>query len=192
MQSNNPSLAAVWWPGTRHNRIVRAVLLAVCGSLLLTFSAKFKVPYWPVPVTMQTFVVLTLGMLYGWRHAAAAVLLYLGEGAVGLPVFAGGGGIAYMAGPTGGYLLGFLVAAVVAGFMAERGMDKNFLWALVALLIADMLIFVFGVGWLAKFIGVEKALAAGLTPFLFGELSKIILAAAIVVGCRKFAPQPRD
>ena len=76
--------------------------------------------------------------------------------------------------------------------MAERGMDKNFLLAFVALLIADMLVFVFGVGWLAKFIGVEKALTAGLTPFLFGELSKITLAAAIVVGCRKFAPQPRD
>ena len=192
MQSNNPSLAAVWWPGMRHNHISRAVLLAVCGSLLLTFSAKFSVPYWPVPMTMQTFVVLTLGMLYGWRHATAAVLLYLGEGAVGLSVFAGGGGMAYMAGPTGGYLLGFLVAAAAAGFMAERGMDKNFLLAFVALLIADMLVFVFGVGWLAKFIGVEKALTAGLTPFLFGELSKITLAAAIVVGCRKFAPQPRD
>ena len=98
--------------------------------------------------------------------------------------------MAYMAGPTGGYLLGFLVAAAAAGFMAERGMDKNFLLAFVALLIADMLVFVFGVGWLAKFIGVEKALTAGLTPFLFGELSKITLAAAIVVGCRKFAPNP--
>ena len=93
MYSNHPPLASAWWPSTAQNRILRTVLLAVAGSLLLTFSAKFKVPYWPVPVTMQTFVVLSLGMIYGWRHAAAAVLLYLGEGAVGFPVFAGGGGM---------------------------------------------------------------------------------------------------
>ena len=212
MQSNNPSLAAVWWPGTRHNRIARAVLLAVAGSLLLTFSAKFTIPYLPVPVTMQTFVVLTLGMLYGWRHATAAVLLYLGEGIIGLPVFAGGengiaGGLAYFAAPskgffTGGYLLGFLVAAAAAGFMAERGMDKNFLLALIALLIADTMIFAFGVPWLALALASLKnetlgdmlpvAIGAGLTPFIWIELSKIALATVIIVGCRKFAPQPRD
>ena len=72
MYSNHPPLASAWWPSTAQNRILRTVLLAVAGSLLLTFSAKFKVPYWPVPVTMQTFVVLSLGMIYGWRHAAAA------------------------------------------------------------------------------------------------------------------------
>ena len=107
MQSNNPSLAAVWWPGTRHNHISRAVLLAVCGFFVADFFGKVLSAILAGADDHANFRVLTLGMLYGWRHATAAVLLYLGEGAVGLSVFAGGGGMAYMAGPTGGYLFGF-------------------------------------------------------------------------------------
>jgi biotin transport system substrate-specific component len=96
-------------------------VLAVIGSILLTISAKIQVPFWPVPMTMQTLVVLVLGVAYGWRLAGATVLLYLAQGALSLPVFAGGGGLAYMSGPTGGYLVGFLLAAVAVGWLAERG-----------------------------------------------------------------------
>ena len=107
-----PTLAAALWParGARSD-IFRAAILAFAGSVFLAISAKFQIPFWPVPFTLQTFVVSILGMVYGRKLAVAAVLLYLGEGAVGLPVFAGGGGLAYFAGPTAGYLLAFLPSA---------------------------------------------------------------------------------
>ena len=105
-----PTLVDVLWsPGTGSNP-ARAIVLALIGSILLIISAKIQVPFWPVPMTMQTFVVLVLGIAYGWRLAGATVLLYLAQGAVGLPVFAAGGGLTYLAGPTGGYLIGFLLA----------------------------------------------------------------------------------
>ena len=104
---------------------VRGIVLAVIGSILLTISAKIQVPFWPVPMTMQTFVVLVLGVAYGWRLAGATVLLYLAQGALSLPVFAAGGGLAYMSGPTGGYLVGFLLAAVAVGWLAERSWARS-------------------------------------------------------------------
>ena len=121
------TFADLLWPARGASRPLRALLLALLGSALLTISAKLEVPFYPVPMTMQTLVVLLLGMAYGARLGAATVLLYLAEGAVGLPVFAGtperGIGIAYMMGPTGGYLVGFVLSAAITGWLTERRRD---------------------------------------------------------------------
>lgn len=174
------TLADVLWSPAAGSTAVRAIVLAVIGSLLLTISAKIQVPFWPVPMTMQTFVVLVLGVAYGWRLAGATVLLYLAEGALGLPVFAGGGGLAYMAGPTGGYLAGFLLAAIAVGWLAERGWARSAASTLAAMLIGTAIIFACGVAWLATLLGLPQAISAGLVPFLLSEAVKIALATALV------------
>jgi biotin transport system substrate-specific component len=174
------TLADVLWSPAAGSTAVRAIVLAVIGSLLLTISAKIQVPFWPVPMTMQTFVVLVLGVAYGWRLAGATVLLYLTQGALGLPVFAGGGGLAYMAGPTGGYLAGFLLAAVAVGWLAERGWARSAPSTLAAMLIGTAIIFGCGIAWLATLIGLPQAISAGLVPFLLSEAVKIALATALV------------
>jgi biotin transport system substrate-specific component len=174
------TLADVLWSPAAGSTAVRAIVLAVIGSLLLTISAKIQVPFWPVPMTMQTFVVLVLGVAYGWRLAGATVLLYLTQGALGLPVFAGGGGLAYMAGPTGGYLAGFLLAAVAVGWLAERGWARSAPSTLAAMLIGTAIIFGCGIAWLATLIGLSQAISAGLVPFLLSEAVKIALATALV------------
>jgi biotin transport system substrate-specific component len=137
---------------------------------------------WPVPMTMQSYVILVLGMAYGSRLAAATVALYLLEGAVGLPVFAGtperGIGIAYMAGPTGGYLVGFVLAAWVMGWLAERGWDRTVWRAGAAMGLGTVILFVPGLMWLAVLFGWSKAVAVGLTPFIEGSILKLALAAA--------------
>ncbi len=171
------------WPAARRP-LVRHAILAVLGSLLLWASAKAQVPMWPVPMTMQSFAVLVIGMAYGSRLGAATVALYLLEGAVGLPVFAGtpekGIGLAYMAGTTGGYLVGFFVAAAAVGWLAERGWDRSLPTAVTAMFIGTVLLFVPGVAWLAVLIGGSKAIAAGLVPFLLGSVVKLALAAAVL------------
>ena len=122
------------------------------GTLALALSAKIQIPFWPVPLTMQTLVVLLIGMAYGWRLGGATLLLYLAEGAVGLPVFAGtpekGIGLAYMLGTTGGYLLGFALAAAACGALAERGWDRSFARVVAAMLIGNAIIYSTGVLWL--------------------------------------------
>ena len=175
-----PTLAAELWPSTDTNRWVRNSVLVVGGSLLLWITAKAQIPFWPVPMPMQTFAVLLLGAAYGWRLGGAAVLLYLAEGAVGLPVFAKGGGFAYLLGPTGGYLVGFLFAAIVVGWLAQRGWDRSPVTTVAAMLIGELIIFGLGVAWLAHLIGIDKAIAAGVTPFLWGEAVKIALATALL------------
>jgi biotin transport system substrate-specific component len=159
-------------------------MLALLGTLLLAASAKVQVPFWPVPMTMQTFVVLCLGAVLGPRLGSATVLLYLAEGAAGLPVFAGtpekGLGLAYMAGPTGGYLVGFVAGAAVVGWLAERGWDRSMPLLFVAMLIGHLAIFVFGVAWLTQLIGFEKAWLTGVAPFYAATLFKTGLAALLV------------
>ncbi len=171
------------WPAAEHS-LVRQALLVAFGTVLLWVSAKTQLPMWPVPMTMQSFVVLVLGMAYGSRLAGAAVIAYLLEGAFDLPVFAGtpekGLGLAYMAGPTGGYLIGFLFAAVVVGWLAERGWDRTLSASIAAMTIGSVLLFVPGVAWLAALMGWERAIAFGLTPFLVGQVVKLALAAAVV------------
>ena len=175
-----PTLAAELWPSTDTNRWVRNSVLVIGGSLLLSATAKAQIPFWPVPMTMQTFAVLLLGAAYGWRLGGATVLLYLAEGAVGLPVFAKGGGFAYLLGPTGGYLVGFLIAAIVVGWLAQRGWDRSAITTVAAMLIGELIIFGLGVAWLAHLIGIDKAIAVGVTPFLWGEAAKIALATALL------------
>ncbi len=165
--------------------MLRSIVLAIVGSILLYVSAKIKVPFYPVPITMQTFVVLLIGIVYGWKLGAATVLLYLVEGAAGLPVFSGtperGLGLVYMTGPTGGYLAGFVVAAALCGWLAERGWDRNWISTLGAMVIGNLVIYSFGLAWLGSVIGWDKPLfELGLYPFLYGDLFKIILAMLVI------------
>jgi biotin transport system substrate-specific component len=173
-------LAANIWPDDR-SRMLRAAVLALAGSALLTLSAKIQVPFWPVPMTMQTYVVLVLGAMFGARLGAATVLLYLAQGAVGLPVFAGtpekGLGLAYMMGPTGGYLVGFVVAAWVVGLLAERGWDRSIVRLMVAMALGHAIIFAFGVTWLAQLVGWNKAWMLGVAPFYAATVFKTALGA---------------
>jgi biotin transport system substrate-specific component len=170
---------ALWSPAASSNP-VRGIVLVVIGSILLTISAKIQVPFWPVPMTMQTLVILVLGVAYGWRLAGATVLLYLAQGALSLPVFAGGGGLAYMSGPTGGYLVGFLLAAVAVGWLAERGWARSLANTLAAMLIGTVIVFACGVAWLGTLIGLPQAINAGLMPFLLSEAVKVALGTALV------------
>jgi len=168
----------------RRAALARNIALAVAGSLALWLSAKIQVPFWPVPVTMQTMVVTLIGASFGWRLGLATVALYLAEGAVGLPVFAGtperGIGLAYMAGPTGGYLIGFAVAAAAMAPLAGRG--RNGLRMAVAMTVGTAIILLCGFLHLAAFVGLEAAWLNGVVPFLAGSLLKIALGTALMVG----------
>jgi len=180
-----PTLAGTLWPAGKANALLRGAVLAVAGTALLTVSAKIQIPFYPVPMTLQTFVVLALGMAYGWRLGGATLLLYLAEGAAGLPVFAGtpekGIGLAYMLGGTGGYLAGFVLAAAVCGWLAERGWDRNLVRTAAAMLIGNAVIYVPGLLWLGGLYGWDKPILEwGLTPFLFGDLAKLALATAVL------------
>lgn len=156
------------------------VLLAAIGVLLLSVSAKLQIPLWPVPMTMQTYVILVVAMAYGTRLGVATVFAYLLAGAIGLPVFAGtpekGIGISYMLGPTGGYLAGFLIATWVMGKLAERGWDRRVLPCLAAMTLGHLLILACGVAWLASSLGWPRAITVGLTPFIVATIAKTILA----------------
>lgn len=178
----NQTLANVIWPA-KSNTMARNIFLAVAGSLLLWVSAKIHIPFYPVPMTFQTFVVLGLGAAFGWRLAMATVLLYLVEGAAGLPVFSGtpekGLGLAYMAGPTAGYLVGFVAASGVVGWLAQKGADKNAFKMFAAMLLGSIVIYLFGFTWLASLIGSEKAVQFGVLPFIYGDILKAALAAAL-------------
>ncbi len=179
----NTVLVSAFWPQKTESLLFKVGLVLV-GSLLLAASAKIQVPFWPVPMTMQTFVVLVLGMAYGRTLGLATVALYLAEGAAGLPVFAGtpekGIGLAYMVGPTGGYLAGFVVAVLLVGWLAERRWDRHPLTTAAAMVIGMAVIYAMGAAWLATFTGFEKALQFGVTPFLLGDALKILLATALM------------
>ena len=153
------------------------LMAVLAGIALLTASAHIKIPFYPVPLTMQTLIVLGIGMTYGVRLGGATLLGYLAGGFIGLPVFAGGAGMAYIMGPTGGYLAGFFVAAVVLGALAERGWTRSWATAAVAMLTGNVIIYLLGVGWLTSLIGWDKAVQFGLLPFLYGDALKLIIAA---------------
>ncbi|CCQ73710.1 biotin transporter BioY [Magnetospira sp. QH-2] len=191
----HPTLLSAALPAQRDNAIVRGLFIAFAGSLLLTLSAKLQVPFWPVPMTMQPLVVLMIGAAFGPRLGMATVALYLLEGAAGLPVFAGtpekGIGLAYMAGPTGGYLLGFLLSAGLVGHLAQRGWDRHVLTTVASMVFGMLVIYGLGVSYLASLIGLEKALMFGMVPFLAGDAVKIILAAAILPGAWKLLARLR-
>jgi biotin transport system substrate-specific component len=183
-----PTLIDTFIPAATDNWLYKAILV-LAGTALLTLSAKIQVPFYPVPMTMQTFAVLVIGMAFGWKLGGLTVLAYLLEGAVGLPVFAGtpakGIGLAYMAGPTGGYLVGFVVSALTVGYLAEKGFDRSIVATLIAMVIGTALIFLCGYVWLSELIGLEKAFKFGVLPFMWGAVFKIGLAAAILPLCWK-------
>ena len=161
-------------------KVLKIFLLVFFGSILLTISAKIKIPFYPVPMTMQTFKVFIIGMSYGWKLAFSTLVIYLFEGALGLPVFAKGGGLLYLTGPTAGYLYGMTIAAGVIGIFAELGYNNSYFKSLVSLSIATFIIFLCGVGYLGSLIGYDKALAGGLYPFIPSELFKIALAIVLI------------
>lgn len=179
-QTNHATLARTLWPASA-NSLLRGALIAIVGSMLLTLSAKVKVPFYPVEMTMQPFVIVALGLALGGRLAFAAALLYLAQGVAGLPVFTGtpekGIGLVYMMGPTGGYLVGQALAAGVIGSLADRGWDRSYLTSLTAGLIGLAIIYVPGIMWLSHLIGFEKAIALGFWPFIAKDLVGTALAA---------------
>jgi biotin transport system substrate-specific component len=190
----NATLIATLWPTRAASGLLRAAMLAVGGTLLLAASAKVQVPFYPVPMTLQSLAVLVIGAAYGARLAAATVALYLAEGLIGLPVFAGFvAGPAYMAGPTGGYLVGFLAAAALVGWLAERGWDRDWLRLIAAMILGHVALFAPGFLWLAAPLGVERAWAVGVAPFYAATALKTLLAAALVgAAWRGLARPPRD
>jgi len=162
-------------------KIIKTLLIIVLGSILLTISAKIKIPFYPVPMTMQTFVVLLLGMTFGYKIGLATVSLYLFEGIIGLPVFSNsperGVGLVYFTGPTMGYLIGFLFATFFAGYFNFK---KNFFITLLKLIFSVSTIYIFGMLWLGSLIGWDKPIfELGAIPFLPAELFKILLLAIL-------------
>lgn len=168
-------IALVVLPGSLAWKLV----LVLAGSALIALAAQVRIPlpFSPVPVTGQTFAVLLVAASLG-RLGIASVLAYLAEGAVGLPVFAGGAtGLAYMGGPTGGYLVGFVLAAVIVGAAAEREWDRRFATSLLVMFLGEVAIYACGVAWLARFPLSVSPWQAGLFPFIPGDLFKMVLAA---------------
>ncbi len=172
-------------------KILKYILIIFLGSILLTISSKIKIPFYPVPMTMQTFVVLFLGMSFGYKIGLATVSLYLIEGIIGLPVFSNspekGVGLVYFTGPTMGYLIGFLIATFLAGYFKFEG---NLLNSFIKLLISVSTIYVLGIFWLGSLIGWDKPIIQlGVTPFLLAEMFKIViltLLAKNILKLRKF------
>ena len=155
-------------------KILKKISIVLFGTLLLTISAKIKVPFYPVPMTMQTFVVVLIGITLGWKLGLATVIAYLFEGAIGLPVFAGtpekGIGISYMVGPTGGYLVGFLSSVFIAGFV---NLNKNIIIKFFLISLSILAIYITGVPWLAYLAGWEVAYIWGIKNFVLAEIFKI-------------------
>ncbi|GAB4408185.1 MAG: biotin transporter BioY [Anaerolineae bacterium] len=173
--------ADVLRPTARSHAFLYDLGLVLSGSLFIALSAQFAVPlpFSPVPVTGQTLAVLMVGVLLGSQRGSLALLTYLAEGALGLPVLAGGAaGLARLTGPTGGYLIGFVAAAYLVGWLAERGWDRRFETTLLAMVLGNAIIYTFGLLWLARFVGAERVLALGLWPFVPGDVGKILLATA--------------
>ena len=162
------------------NQNIINVLLILFGTLLLTISAKVQVPFWPVPMTMQTFVVFLIGSTYGVRLSFLTLFAYLVEGAIGLPVFAAGGGIAYLTGPTAGYLYGMTIAAAAISHFANIGFSTSYIKSFISIMIGSIIIFACGILYLGSIIGYTKAIQAGLLPFMPSEIFKIALAVLLI------------
>jgi len=170
-------------PTNRAAALTRSTLFVVCGVLLLWAAAKIQVPFWPVPMTLQTLALLGIAAAMGLRLGVATVLAYLAVGAMGAPVFAGtpekGIGLAYMLGGTGGYLVGYILAAALVGWLAERGWDRRLVTAVPMTLAGAALVYVPGLLWLGALFGWDKPILEwGLYPFIAGDLLK-----AALVGC---------
>jgi biotin transport system substrate-specific component len=187
------SYADVMRPSLGRRVLIYELALIVAGSLLLALSAQVAIPlpYSPVPVTGQTLAVLLIGVSYGSRRGALCLLAYLSEGIAGLPVLAGGhAGLAYMLGPTGGYLAGFVVAAFVAGFLAERGWDRRWTTSFLAMFVGNAAIYLLGLAWLSRFVGADRVAELGLVPFIPGDLVKLVLGTLLLpIGWKLLPPR---
>lgn len=185
MAIDNRVLSGVFGPSNGVALRVKQAVLVMLGVGALTLAANIRVPMWPVPITMQTFAVLTIGAAYGARLGGVTLLAYLALGALGVTVFTGEtAGLAYMMGPTGGYLVGFAVAAITMGWLAERGWDKSVASMAGALLIGNAIIYAFGLPWMAYLFLADKGAAWvaqwGMTNFLLGDALKLALAALLI------------
>ena len=172
----------------REAKIVKYLFFALLGSIILAISSKIKIPFYPVPMTMQTLIVLLIGIAFGWKMALATISLYLFEGIIGLPVFSGtpekGVGLVYFMGPTMGYLLGFIIAGYLAGkFVYDNNLVKTFF----KLFFATSFIYILGMLWLGSLIGWDKPIfKLGAQPFLLAELFKILIATFAVNQIKRF------
>ncbi|UCH11717.1 MAG: biotin transporter BioY [Fidelibacterota bacterium] len=174
--------ADVLRPQTRAAAWLYDAAMIVGGTVLVALSAQFafRLPFTPVPITLQTLTVLLVGLLLGSTRGSISMLLYLAQGLAGLPVFAfGGAGAAYFLGPTGGYLIGFVLAAYLTGRLAERGWDRRIMTTILALVVGTVAIYTCGLIWLAVYLRAENVLAVGLYPFIPGALVKIAAAAIL-------------
>jgi biotin transport system substrate-specific component len=183
-------LAALMWPDRADgfSGVLRTVILIALGTALLTLSAKINLPLPYVPMTLQTLVVLVIGAAYGWRLGGTTVMVYLAEGATGLPVFAGPvGGLAPLLGPTAGYLVGFVAAAFTTGWLSERGWDRSMPLLFVAMGAGHIIILAAGFAWLVfgMKLGFEKAWLVGIAPFVAASVIKNALGAALVPAIRR-------
>ena len=173
----------------KQSKIIKYVFFALMGSIILAVSSKIKIPFYPVPMTMQTLVILIIGIGFGWKLGLATVSLYLFEGIIGLPVFSGtpekGIGLIYFTGPTMGYLLGFLVAVYISGkFNYSNNLIVNFL----KLSLATSFIYILGMTWLGTLVGWDKPIfQLGAQPFLFAELFKILIATFAINQIKKIS-----
>jgi biotin transport system substrate-specific component len=192
MQPDAQPLALAVWPD-RVSRVAAAFVMIVVGTIILALSARIQVPFYPVPMTLQTFAIMVISAAYGSRLAVLTVLLYLMEGLVGLPVFAnstlGSVGPAYFLGTTGGFLIGFIPLAAIVGYAADIGWDRSAPKLFAAMVIGDAVVFALGFVWLAWFaqlssgaigVGVERAWIGGVFNFLLADLLKIVLAALAI------------
>ena len=196
LQNNKDSLVKVMLGTPSSNlasydiSLVKKLVLLMAGVAVLAISAQLKVPFYPVPITMQTFVVMFIGFTFGARLGSSTVLVYLASGAIGAPVFAGGAGLAYVSGPTGGYLFGFFVAAYLIGYFTEQGYGRTFISTLLLALAGTIVFYLFGVAWLTTIIGFEKAIKFGLLPFLYGDVLKLFLLAFSIPATWKLVVKP--
>ncbi len=183
IHASTPTLTALGRPSAGAARRFYDAFLVVAGAQVVALLAQiaFPLPFSPVPITGQTFGVVLIGALLGSRLGAAALAVYILEGLAGLPVFAAGrSGLATLAGPTGGYLFGFVAAAWVTGWLAEHGWDRRFVSSLAAMALGTAVIFLVGLAWLAPFVGMAQLLPLGFYPFVPGANVKLVLAAALL------------
>jgi len=176
----NVTIADLWRPREKTRAGLYDISLILGGSLLIGLSAQIAIG-WPVPFTMQTFAVLMIGALFGARRGSLTVIAYLIEGAAGLPVFSlGRGGLPVLFGPTGGYLFGFIAAAYVTGWLAQKKWDRRIATTIFAMIVGNLLIYSFGLLWFSLMVGLRNALVTGVYPFIAGDMVKIGLAAALL------------
>ena len=164
-----PKIATRVWDST----------LIIAGAQIIALCSQVAIPlaFSPIPITLQTLAVLLVGASLGSKRGALSLILYLGEGALGAPVFAGGGsGLPYLFGPTGGYLLGFILSAYTVGRLAEREWDRTPAKTAIAMAIGNLAIYIPGLAWLSLFVGVKRILYVGFLPFIPGDILKIMLA----------------